>query len=427
MAKVTDKGKLPRILMVSTEYPPMQGGVGRYTENLTISLRKEGLEVYVLCNEKGNGNYYGLSTNNLDNPEVISRAVKDSSADLVHIQYEPGLYGLVLNSFPFPISPHKTTTTIDSFYSTSSVPIVTTFHSAYTFRQWMNLASIAESTSKMRKYASFLSRSWKRLVNYRSVHHLNKAKWAKSKANIVFSKYLASLIDGTNTSSENSTSSTSDHDSSIRADSEYSVIYHGAEPISALSKREARSMFSFPEDKRIALALGFRTSTKGWDVLEKIKVPRNWLIVVNPSRNQYNPKEKLDLQFRNRNIVNLQKDVLEEEELSNLLCASDATLLPYRVSSASGVMFDGLAHGVPFIASDLPFFKEYSSLGLGIAVKRKPDAFANGLVMLDKDYKIYADQVNRFKMNLKWDVVAKKHLLLYNKVLYAPTADANVN
>jgi hypothetical protein len=42
-------------------------------------------------------------------------------------------------------------------------------------------------------------------------------------------------------------------------------------------------------------------------------------------------------------------------------------------------MFDGLAHGKPFIASDLPFFKEYSSLGLGIAVKRKPDAFANGL------------------------------------------------
>lgn len=62
MAKVTYKGKLPRILMVSTEYHPMQGGVGRYTENLTISLRKEGLEVYVLCNEKGNGNYYGLST-----------------------------------------------------------------------------------------------------------------------------------------------------------------------------------------------------------------------------------------------------------------------------------------------------------------------------------------------------------------------------
>jgi len=394
--------------MVSTEYPPMQGGVGKYTENLTKSLRKEGLEVYVLCNEKGDGNYYGLSTHNKHNPEVISKAVNDSNADLVHIQYEPGLYGLVLDSFPFPLLHRRTTTTIDPFYDTSKVPIVTTFHSAYTFKQWMNLASIAESTSKIWKYASFITKSWKRLVNYSSVHNLNKAKWAKSKANIVFSKYLATLIDN-------------------QRDRDFSIIYHGAEPISVLSKREARSMFSFPEDKRIALALGFRTSTKGWDILEKIKVPRNWLIVVNPSKNQYNTKEKLELRFRNDSIVNLQKDVLEEEEISSLIYASDATLLPYRVSSASGVMFDGLAHGVPFVASDLPFFKEYSSMGLGITVKRRPDAFADALVILDNEYKTYVERVNRFKEKLKWDVVAKEHLLLYNRALCAPKAKSNVS
>ncbi|MDX1371373.1 MAG: hypothetical protein R3321_02835 [Nitrososphaeraceae archaeon] len=33
-------------------------------------------------------------------------------------------------------------------------------------------------------------------------------------------------------------------------------------------------------------------------------------------------------------------------------------------------MFDGLAHGLPFIASDLDFFKEFSKKGLGICVKR---------------------------------------------------------
>jgi glycosyltransferase involved in cell wall biosynthesis len=272
----------------------------------------------------------------------------------------------------------------------------------------MNLASIAESTSKIWKYASFITKSWKRLVNYSSVHNLNKAKWAKSKANIVFSKYLATLIDN-------------------QRDRDFSIIYHGAEPISVLSKREARSMFSFPEDKRIALALGFRTSTKGWDILEKIKVPRNWLIVVNPSKNQYNTKEKLELRFRNDIIVNLQKDVLEEDEISSLICASDATLLPYRVSSASGVMFDGLAHGVPFVASDLPFFKEYSSMGLGITVKRRPDAFADALVILDNEYKTYVERVNRFKEKLKWDVVAKEHLLLYNRALCAPKAKSNVS
>ena len=44
-----------RVLMVTTEYPPMQGGVGRYTANLTKSLQKVGPDVYVVCSEKGKG------------------------------------------------------------------------------------------------------------------------------------------------------------------------------------------------------------------------------------------------------------------------------------------------------------------------------------------------------------------------------------
>ena len=55
---------LTRILMVSTEYPPMQGGVGRYTSNLTRELKKIGYDVYVVCNEKGDGQFFGLSPDN---------------------------------------------------------------------------------------------------------------------------------------------------------------------------------------------------------------------------------------------------------------------------------------------------------------------------------------------------------------------------
>jgi hypothetical protein len=41
-------------------------------------------------------------------------------------------------------------------------------------------------------------------------------------------------------------------------------------------------------------------------------------------------------------------------------------MLPYRITSSSGVMFDALAHGIPFIASDLAFFKEFAEQGLGL-------------------------------------------------------------
>ena len=49
-----------KILMVSTEYPPMKGGVGRYTYNLTKALGKLGLVVHTVCDENGNGDYHGI-------------------------------------------------------------------------------------------------------------------------------------------------------------------------------------------------------------------------------------------------------------------------------------------------------------------------------------------------------------------------------
>ena len=74
---------------------------------------------------------------------------------------------------------------------------------------------------------------------------------------------------------------------------------------------------------------------------------------------------------------------------------------------------------MPFIASDLPFFNEFSSEGLGITVKRKPEAFADGLRTLASEYDKYANRVNNFKENLKSDVIASKHALLYHQVLSA--------
>jgi hypothetical protein len=69
-------------------------------------------------------------------------------------------------------------------------------------------------------------------------------------------------------------------------------------------------------------------------------------------------------------------------------------ILPYTISSGSVVMFDGLAHSLPFVASDLPFFKEFSSKELGITVKRKPEGFAEGLKILAKRYDTYTRKVN---------------------------------
>ena len=50
-----------------------------------------------------------------------------------------------------------------------------------------------------------------------------------------------------------------------------------------------------------------------------------------------------------KNIIDLKRGFISEEELSMLFYAADAVLLPYSVTAGSGVMFDALAHGIPFV------------------------------------------------------------------------------
>lgn len=381
--------------MVSTEYPPMQGGVGRYSKKLVDALRDEGVDVLVICNEDGAGDLKGISPYNKNNSQILLRLVKEIKPDLIHVQYEHGLYGIHLN----PLRPGKTGTNIEQFYEECEVPIITTFHSAYTLKQWLKLVVPLKSKKLggVETCLRIVYDYWTHLLNYRSFGLLNRRKIGPKRAGIVFSKYLARLIPGSH------------------------LIYHGAEPAvnPPMEKSDARSMFSLPVDKKIALATGFMTATKGWDIIRKMKVPEGWKIVINTSRNHYNI-EKSKLQLDNRDIINLNKGFLTEKELSALFYSADALILPYKVSSGSGVMYDGLAHSLPFISSNIEFFKEFSELGLGISANRNPIEFSKDLVKLDLDYQIYKKAVSKFSKLLSWKEVAIKHIDVYNSVLGTP-------
>ena len=196
--------------------------------------------------------------------------------------------------------------------------------------------------------------------------------------------------------------------------------------IEGISKKDARARFPSLSQKdmgKIALAFGFMTVAKGWDIIEKMKVPENWTIVINSSVNhttgeriQLDNLESVKGANENHRIINLSQDYLSEEDLSALFYASDAVLLPYKLTSGSGVMFDALGHGIPFIASDLPFFKEFAAKGLGITTKRTPNAFADALLELDRNYDKYQKAIEGFKKYLKWNIVARNHIELYNSI-----------
>ncbi len=404
--------------MVSTEYPPMKGGVGRYTAKLVQALRStgDGTEVDVVCNEDGNGEFVGLSPTNERNSEVLLKIVEERSRpDIVHVQFEPGLYGLVLDSG----NPSASRTYIDQFYYRCKVPIVTTFHSAYTLREWMGQAMIVKRDGRIGKFGIPMRaaiRTWKSLVSYEAFHNINKEKLKLSSAGICFSKFMSKRLGGG------------------------TVIYHGADPAIAqeVSKAEARSRFSLPHDKMIAVAIGFSTATKGWDILTKMQMPKGWILVLNSSKGHFNREQNLShgmeetktkkhLGDNKTNVIDLERGFLEDEDLSMLFYASNVVVLPYRITSGSGVMFDALAHSLPFVASDLDFFKEFEEMGLGITAKRDPLSFAKAIENIGNTYDRYLKAVSNFKHQLRWEYVAKQHIEIYKHALLEKNRNATAS
>lgn len=378
--------------MVSPEYPPISGGVGRYTFNLVSELKKLDCEVLVLCDLKGYGDYKDISPLNKDIPNIILKVAQDVQPDVIHIQFEPGLYGLKLDH----INPNNSKTFLDSFYYKCKIPIVTTFHSAYTFKEWMRQSILVKKNGRTGKFgipARGIVKIWHSFVNYKAFMELNREKLKRSHAGICFSFHMSKLLGGCN------------------------IIYHGAEPasINMFTKEAAQKELSLPIEKKIAAIVGFQTITKGWDLLKKIEMPKDWIMVTNSTKGDYN-KEYFDLHFiRNNknNIIDLNRGYLTDTELSMLLCASDAVLLPYKITSGSGVMFDALAHGIPFISSNLEFFKEFANMRLGITSKRDSRSFANAIKKLGNNYEKYNKSVENFKSKLKWNMVAEQHIQLY--------------
>jgi glycosyltransferase involved in cell wall biosynthesis len=376
--------------MVSTEYPPMQGGIGRYTHNLVKSLRANNVEIFVVSNSDGLSNYTGLSPTSKYNSEILLKITEELKPDIVHIQHEHALYNFKID----PLFPYRTKTGLDKFYAFSNVPLVTTFHTSYNFSTWMNSILIEGTEDKFR--LRFLYEYLSHLTNYSSFLRVNNYAKSRSSKSIVFSKYMQDLMPGCE------------------------VIYHGSEPHNSIEieQKEARKQLSLPENGRIALAQGFLTVTKGWDVIRNMELPEGWKIVVNHSKNHYN-RQIINLNLKNKNIINLEKDYLSEEELSLLFFASDIVFLPYKAASGSGIMFDGLGHNKPFLASDLGFFKEFSDLKLGLTVKRNSRSFIEGLKIIDKNYDEFQCNVKEFRKKLKWDSIAKKHIQIYENIINA--------
>jgi glycosyltransferase involved in cell wall biosynthesis len=421
-----------KVLVVSGEYPPMKGGVGRYTFNLVHALAKESnIDVSVAISSpaaaasvpppptahattattgaaarpKSNKVtvYPGIvRKGDKQNSDHLFQLVSETNPDIVNIQYERGLYE-VDTTIRHTLWRLVHGSTLDRFYRKCPVPIVSTLHTVFPEEEYRSYVK----DRALRKEGRFgflpmpLRAAIRRWVMEQRYHLLLEVV-RLSDGIISPARTIKDVVKrGT-------------------------VIYHGAEPNIEVSSSRAndkqqqfRNELGLPTDKMLLLAFGYAGSYKGFDLLGSLRLPDGWSLVVKQTKHERGSEKPIDVRKNedNSNVISLHLGYLDDSTLSKLFIACDAIIFPYKVVSVSGVMFDALAHGLPFIASNLRFFKEFADMGLGIACNRDMQSFEQAIGNLAMEYDEYKTRVEQFRSNLRWSNVAQKHFEFFLELI----------
>ncbi|MBK8025677.1 MAG: glycosyltransferase [Chloroflexi bacterium] len=111
-----------RIAIITGEYPPMQGGVGAYTEILARELATQGHEVFILTTPPAeSGSTPGIAVSatmagwGLGQLAALRRRINEIQPDVVNLQFQTAAFRMspFVHFLPELVAP---------------VPVVTTFH-----------------------------------------------------------------------------------------------------------------------------------------------------------------------------------------------------------------------------------------------------------------------------------------------------------
>jgi len=435
-----------KVLVVSGEYPPMKGGVGRYTLNLVHALsKKSNVDVSVAISAAAAATadaapphplppppapafattattgapaasptsnkvtvYPGIvRKGDKQNSDHLLQLVSEIKPDIVNIQYERGLYE-VDTTIRHTIWRLVHGSTLDRFYRKCPVPIVSTLHTVFPEEEYRSY--VKDRALRKEGRFGFLPMPLRAAIR----------RW-------VMEQRYDLLLEVVRLSDGIISPARTIKDVVRRG----TVIYHGAEPnieVSSSSsttndkqhQQQFRKELGLPSEKMLLLAFGYAGSYKGFDVLGSLRLPDGWSLVVKQTKHERGSEKPIDLRKNGDNsndVVSLHLGYLDDSTLSKLFFACDAIIFPYKVVSVSGVMFDALAHGLPFIASNLRFFREFADMGLGIACNRDMQSFEQALWNLATAYDEYKTRVEQFRSNLRWSNVAQKHVEFFLELI----------
>ena len=316
-----------RVLFITGEFPPMQGGVGDCTNEIAQALAKRGADVSVLTTTLSPSLTPPSSSLNVlramprwdwSQRKTILKTIASARADIVHIQYQTGAFGMhpMINFLPRLIPPPG---------KPNGAGVAVTFHDllpAYLFAK----------AGRLRDWVTFqLARGADAVIA------TNESDYARLRENLRgLHKWLTIIPIGSN-------------------------IAPAAVP-AQITRAKLRERLGVREDETLLVYFGFLNESKGAETLIRAlyDLPQAKLMFLggqtgasDPTNVSYLEHVKQEIAHYNVSARVMFTDYLPPEQVSAHFYASDVCVLPYRdgASFRRGSIMAALAHGMPIVTT----------------------------------------------------------------------------
>jgi len=363
-----------RIAVIST-YPPVECGIGTYTQFLTDELKKTPNEIIIVSQHgaRGDSVFPVYNADDVDPAKEIFDITMKLTPDIVHIQHEYGLYGEMDGIAVLDLI-HR--------FKSSNIPTIATFHTVF-------------KNPEFRK--GYILKTMCRDLDGIIVHEDNHID-------------RLTTIYGCDSK-------------------KIHLIPHGARIIEPIKDAKMKLKLT---GKKVILLFGYFRETKEFGKLLEIfpqilkKVPDAYLVISAKSRkNEYNEYKNHIFDM----VVNLPDNIKENVEIfrgqfpqytfDTILNAADISVFPYSLGAQSGTMAHAFAFGVPVVTSDLPAFKRIIKKSGGGFCAETDEEYIDNIVKLLTDNKLRkqcTENMKRYvKEEISWKIVAEKTISVYNK------------
>jgi len=388
-----------RVLFITGEFPPMQGGVGDCTNEIAHSLAALNVDVQVLTSTRAQPAIRHspftirptVSNWNWSSLRTIDQVCREFKPDIVHIQYQTGAFGLhpAINLTP-PLVP-----LFPSF--PSHIRFVATFHDLLPPYLFPKAGAARDWVTRV------LAQSCDAVISTNDDDYLKLETW-----NL---EHLDLIPIGSNITTE---------------------------PIANYQREAWRAKLGVAENETLLCYFGFLNESKGGETLIRAlaQLPNAKLLMIggqvgasDPTNIAYLAKIKSlisDLQLTNRIIWT---DHVPPEIVSAHFYASDICVMPYRdgASYRRGTLMAALAHGMAIVTtvnsqqstvdSDrLP--RLIDSENCLLVTPDNPQAIASAVHRLMSSSELrtrIGAGAHELAQHFTWDKIAQQHLELYER------------